>query len=213
MRAGWALGLAWVVSGCTGAAKDSARAGDGDRGPVTTAAALGSGAAQGPSGPTRLIPSPPLSDGSFVAALAEETWVYERPDLTSKKLGYLRAGAIMKTSQQPVKGSGCAQGFSPIEPTGFVCLGPTATRDTKNEIVRALSRRPNTTSRFPYMYGLVKSISPVYARLPNRAALAENEPDLSGHLRKWFADTESGASYGQEIWQDGRAGDVIPAKL
>ena len=92
--------------------------------------------------------------------------MYERPDLTSKKLGYLRAGAIMKTSEQPVKGSGCAQGFYPIEPTGFVCVGPTATRDTKNEIVRALTRRPNTASRFPYMYGLVKSISPVYARLP-----------------------------------------------
>jgi len=208
MRAGWALGLAWVVSGCTGAAKDSSRAGDGDRAPVASVTAIPSGATATPS-----VPSPPLSDGSFVAALAEETWVYERPDLTSKKLGYLRAGAIMKTSQQPVKGSGCAQGFSPIEPTGFVCLGPTATRDTKNEIVRALSRRPNTASRFPYMYGLVKSISPVYARLPNRAALAENEPDLAGHLRKWFADSESGASYGQEVWQDGRPGDVIPAKL
>src|SRR5258706_279505 len=200
MRAGWALGLVCVISGCTGASKDSSRAGDGDRRPFAAATAAGSVAAGAP-----LAPRPVLSDGAFVAALAQETWVYERPDVTSKQLGYGRAGAVIKTWDHPVsKGPGCAQGFSPIEPTGFVCVAPTATRDTKNEIVRALTRRPNTASRFPYMYGLVKSISPIYARLPNRAALAENEPDLAGHLRKWLADTESGASYGQEIWQDGQ---------
>src|SRR5258706_1742709 len=135
MRAGWALGLACAISGCTGASKDSSRASDGDRRPVAGVTAAGSVAAGAP-----LAPRPVLSDGAFVAALAQETWVYERPDVTSKKLGYLRAGAVMKTSEQPVsKGPACTQGFYPIEPTGFVCVGSTATRDTKNEIVRALT--------------------------------------------------------------------------
>jgi hypothetical protein len=164
--------------------------------------------------PQAPLPPAAFSDKAFVASTALETWIYERPDLGAKKQGYLRAGSVMRTSEHPVATSpGCPQGFYPIEPLGYVCVGPTATRDVSNEIVRALPRRPNTLARFPYMYGLVKSVSPIYARLPNRAALEENEPDLERHVARWLTDSESGAGYGQEIWQDGRPGDLISAKL
>jgi hypothetical protein len=157
-------------------------------------------------------PRPAISDRFFVASNAMQTWIYERPDLTSRKVGYLRAGAVMKSSEKPVAGAGCPEGFFPVEPTGFVCVGQGATRSAKSEVVRASSRRPNADARLPYLYGIVKSASPVYARLPDKNALAENEPDLEGHMKHWLGDEKAGAGYGQEIWMDGRAGNPIAPK-
>ena len=61
-----------------------------------------------------------------------ETLIFERPDPTSTKLGYLRAGAVMKTSAAPAGTVGCPKGWYPIEPAGYVCRGPTASLDRKD---------------------------------------------------------------------------------
>jgi L,D-transpeptidase catalytic domain len=157
-------------------------------------------------------PRPAISDRFFVASNAMVTWIYERPDTGSRKLGYLRAGAVMKSSEKPVSGGGCAEGFFPVEPAGYVCIAQGATRSAKSEVVRAASRRPNADARLPYLYGIVKSASPMYARLPDKQILAENEPDLERHMTFWLGDDKSGAGYGQEVWLDGRpASPVSPA--
>jgi hypothetical protein len=148
---------------------------------------------------------PPVSDRSFIASTAMTTWIFERPDTGSKKVGYLRAGAVMKTSEQPAATTGCPGGLYPIEPFGYVCNGPTATRDVTSDIVRATTRRPNTDARLPYMYGTARTPSPLYARLPTAKELAEAEPNLSEHVARWLADDEWGARYeGQDVWTDGR---------
>jgi hypothetical protein len=142
-----------------------------------------------------------------------QTPVYERPDVGSRQLGYLRAGAVMKTSRAATPGAGCPGGFYPIEPQGWVCKGAGATLDLTNEIVRALEdRRPNLEARFPYMYGTVRSPSPVYARLPAAEKLRETEPDLAKHFVKWFDDRDAGASYGQEVWMLGRDAEAPSPK-
>jgi len=151
-------------------------------------------------------PRPAISDKFFVASNAMQTWIYERPDMASRKIGYLRAGAVTKSSEKPVPGAGCSEGFFPVDPAGYVCVGQGATRSNKSEVVRASTRRPNFDARFPYMYGIVKSASPMYARLPDKAALEANEPDLDRHMKYWLGDEKAGAGYAQEIWMDGRPG-------
>jgi len=149
-----------------------------------------------------------IRDDAFIASTAMTTWVFERPDNTSAKLGYLRAGAVMKTSQAPAGTTGCPQGWYPIEPAGYVCRGPTATTDLTNDVVRASTRRPNLAARLPYMYGVLRSAAPMYTRLPSSSALSAIEPDLSRHLHFWLRDRVMGASYAPEVWLDGQDREV-----
>jgi len=55
--------------------------------PAPSSAAAPSPAAAEPAKP------PPISETSFIASTAATTWIYAEPDIGSKKLGYLRAGA------------------------------------------------------------------------------------------------------------------------
>jgi hypothetical protein len=98
----------------------------------------------------------------------------------------------------------------PIEPFGYVCKGPTATIDPERDVVRASSTRPNLLTRLPYMYGIVRGGSPIYARLATRDKATGYEPDLERHLAKWLRDPEFGANVGQDVWTAGREGVPSP---
>jgi hypothetical protein len=167
--------------------------------------------APSPSASSEPTNRPPISETSFIASTAATTWIYLEPDIGSKRLGYLRAGAVMKTSDRPAGSAGCPGGFYPIKPMGYVCAGATATRDVNSDIVRATTRRPNMEARLPYMYGTARAPSPMYSRLPTDKELGESEPNLSEHIARWLADEEWGARYeGQDVWLDGRPAGVSP---
>jgi hypothetical protein len=114
---------------------------DGTEGTVTSASASA-------SAPTVTeAAAPPASQGlSSVAAKAPDgrpmlgvtafsTIVYAEPRDTSKRLGYLRVGARVPRSDEPVSTKGCAGakkeggGWYEIFPRGFVCAGDDATVD------------------------------------------------------------------------------------
>lgn len=199
-RAVLLLPAAIVAAGCHrgDAGTSSAAAGSSTSAtiPAAAAARAGSGAPARSASPS----------GSFLASTAMQTWVYERPDAASRKLGYLRAGAVLATAAKPAGYAGCPGGFYPVPPAGFVCSGPTATLDVQDEIVRASTRRPNPDARMPYMYGIARSPAPLYTRLPTEKDLADVEPDLKKHLARWLVDETNGAPYGQDVWMDGRPG-------
>ncbi|HLV22938.1 MAG TPA: L,D-transpeptidase, partial [Polyangiaceae bacterium] len=142
-------------------------------------------------------------------ARALRVWIYERPSRSSRRLGYLRAGASSPTSAEPVSRSGCKAGWYPIEPRGFVCLGRRATLDANDPIVAAtLEHPPDFSRKLPYIYGTVRRPGPVYARLPRREELLSAEPDIEERMRTWLtADGEIGAGYAQQVWL-GRPGEV-----
>ena len=48
-------------------------------------------------------------DAPRLAATQIATTIYERPDIDSRKLGYIRLGGIVKRSKDSVKGKGCEQ--------------------------------------------------------------------------------------------------------
>jgi hypothetical protein len=148
-------------------------------------------------GTSRAIPD---ATGTRIAAKGLLVPVHQRPDASSRKIGYLRAGAIVTASETPSGTSGCPGGWRKIEPSGFVCIGDKATSDLRDPIVTATSRRPDTREKLPYMYGTVTRGGPVYGGIPTAKDLETHEPNLDNHLSKWRRDEVSGAGYGLELW-------------
>jgi hypothetical protein len=126
----------------------------------------------------------PKAERSKIAARAMETFVYEGPSTTSKKLGYLRAGAIVDTRGGVASKAGCPGGWVPIAPAGFVCIGPTATANLEDPIVKASFRRPELTAGLPYGYAVVRNAgAPFYTRIPTSEEAKKLEPDWDHHFR------------------------------
>ncbi|WP_437592162.1 L,D-transpeptidase [Sorangium sp. So ce1000] len=77
-----------------------------------------------------------------LASIARETWVFAEPRWTSRRIGYLRAGAVVARRPEPSGRSSCADGWYRIEPNGYVCIGASATLNIHDLAVEASSRRP-----------------------------------------------------------------------
>jgi len=161
-------------------------------------------------GTSRVWPPPLAENLPRLAALAIETPVLAQPDVSSARLGQLRAGAIVEMDPKAVTGKGCAAGFRAIKPLGYVCLGST-TLDLSHPVVRASTRRPDTTEKLPYMYGLATRGGPAYASLPVAETVKTSEPNLASHLSRWATDRVSGATYGNELWAKWKSSPIPPA--
>ncbi|NUQ75187.1 MAG: L,D-transpeptidase [Polyangiaceae bacterium] len=132
--------------------------------------------------------NPPIDpeprDEHEIASVAKETWIFAEPRWTSRKLGYLRAGSIVKREPKPKGFRSCKEGWYGIHPTGFVCAGAGATLDIHDPVVETSSKRPSM-SGLPYTYVMSRNPPPpLYIRLPSPAEQRRVEPDLPSHLRK-----------------------------
>jgi len=154
----------------------------------------------------------PVDGKPRVYARALRAWIFAQPSLGAERLGYLRAGSSSPTTVRPVPGEGCPGGFYPVEPEGFVCVGPTATLDARDPVVTLSAPHPADFGRkLPFIYGTVRNPGPVYTRLPAALELATAEPDLNERMPAWLsAGGEIGAAYGQELWLGG-AGRPVDA--
>ena len=130
-------------------------------------------------------PAPgPKKDVPVLASTARETWVFAEPKWNSRKLGYLRAGAVVERRAKPAGWSSCPDGWYRIEPKGYVCAGPMATLDVSHPVVVASSKRPRNDG-LPYVYAMGRfPPPPFYTRLPSKAEQQKAEPDLVNALRK-----------------------------
>ncbi len=135
-------------------------------------------------------------------------WIREQPGAGAERLGYLRLGSSAPTRGPAAGNAGCAGGWYPIEPRGFVCVGPEATLDGDDPVVRATREYPPEPGRkLPYIYGTVRRPGPIYQRLPSREELKKAEPDIDERMPAWLdAEGEVGASYAQHVWL-GRPGE------
>jgi hypothetical protein len=142
-------------------------------------------------------------------ARALRAWIFSAPAGSATKLGYMRAGASSATTAKPSGFDGCAGGWFPVEPEGFVCAGPTATMDARDPAVIATQGTlPDVTRRLPYIYGTVRKPGPIYGRVPTATELAESEADLSERMSTWLAaEGEIGARYAPQVW----LGGTLPA--
>ncbi len=113
-----------------------------------------------------------------------ETWVYEQPGFGAKRLGYLRAGAIVDRHAESAGHKECPGGWYEIAPRGFVCVGKDATLDVDDPIVKASTRRPDLTAGLPYGYAVVRNDgAPFYTRIPSTSEARALEHDWDHHFR------------------------------
>ncbi len=123
-----------------------------------------------------------LSPDHLLAALSQETAIYERPERTSRKLGLLRTGALVSRAVVPAGHRGCSGGWYRIAPEGYVCVGRAATLDVDHPVVQLASQRADRSAPLPYAYGRARRpVRPIlYNRLPTPAEQRLVEKDLAG---------------------------------
>ncbi len=120
-------------------------------------------------------------DGPILMATKKEAWIYTSPSYSSAKLGYLRAGAIVRRHEQAVGSQGCEGGWYSIEPRGYVCNGTASSLSVDSNVASLTWRRPDRGAPLPYEYVMSKTPTPpMYVRLPSVAQQREVEGDWLG---------------------------------
>ncbi len=220
-RARLVIGLAaFAFGGCSKRADEPSLSSATRASPeVPSSSASGSADAEEPEKPRpRLEPAVTLSGSTNpvplsiaapgrprVFARAFRLWIYARPTKSSKRLGYLRAGASSPTSDKPAGYEGCKHGWYSVEPDGYVCVGQA--RD-------AGRKRPHRSRHSGAPTGILTQ-APVHLRhrAPPRTGLrapsdddelSKAEPDIEERMSDWLeAEGEVGASYAQDVWLGG----------
>ncbi|MFO0555585.1 MAG: L,D-transpeptidase [Polyangiaceae bacterium] len=130
-------------------------------------------AAEAPSPTAKTIANPDELEpghGAKLASIAMRTWIYDSPDAHGRKLGYLRAGAVIDRAERSAGTDNCAGGWYRVEPRGYACVGKGATLDVANPIVQAATRGPHRGEPTPYSYVMSASPGPhLYFRLPSES--------------------------------------------
>jgi len=127
----------------------------------------------------------PPADGPKLFITADLTIVRDRPSLKGKALGALRIGARVARSEEPYSTHGCAGGWYPIFPRGFVCAGDAATTDAESQHARVMHKQANLDKPLPYLYGRVRAGAAVsYGMLPTYQQQLAAEPKLANRPGK-----------------------------
>jgi hypothetical protein len=178
-----------------------------DADPVGTRADWGAAADDGDADDERDLPEPPFTTPSdeakqrtaaalaanaddatpILASIARETWIFSEPSKKSRRIGYLRAGAVVPRSKERVGAAGCKGGWYRVDPRGYVCATKTASLDPRHPVALASKRRPRLDG-LPYDYVLSRAPSPpLYSRVPTVAQQKTVEQDLAYHQRKFLS--------------------------
>jgi hypothetical protein len=130
------------------------------------------------------VPVPP-ENGPKLAPVALSTPIRSAPTADAASIGYLRIGAKIARSAEPVTTRGCPGGWYAVRPVGFVCAGPDATIKPDHPLVRAIGVEPDRSKPMPYKYAFVRGIAPNYLRIPSTDEQFKYEMRLERHLRNW----------------------------
>jgi hypothetical protein len=107
---------------------------------------------------------------------AIETYVRALAANGGRVLGYLRVGANVRRSDEPVTTEGCKGGWFAIEPRGFVCANDAATLDDKANMVALAQPLPARGEPMPFAYARVKSPAPhYYFKIPSKQDMRKVE--------------------------------------
>lgn len=113
------------------------------------------------------------------------THVFEKPDYSSPRIGYLRAGAKVPIKDSVpgqavarIKSPSCKEGWVAIVPRGYICLekgGGQLNLEAPN--VRLATAPPNFDELLPYKYGFTwRNGAPLYRKVPTPKQWQEYEP-------------------------------------
>src|SRR5262249_9337622 len=118
-------------------------------------------------------------------------------------------GATVARGLEPVGTRGCAAGWFPIRPKGFVCTTGTATTDPKHPTLAAMALGPNLAASLPYTYARVARDTTVYEPDPAhegrvRAVAALREKTGFAAVGSWTALSPEGKQLALAMTTDGR---------
>jgi hypothetical protein len=131
-----------------------------------------------------MVPVPP-ADGPKLVPIALKVPVYAKPEKKADAIGYLRVGARVARSREPVSRRDCPKGWYAVRPVGFVCVNESATLKLDHPIARAIQAEPDRSQPMPYKYAFIRSIAPNYLRVPSKAQQFQYEMRLERHLRNY----------------------------
>lgn len=146
------------------------------------------------------VPVPP-ADGPKLAPLELASPVYAKPNKQAEKIGYVRIGAQLARSEEPVSMRDCSAGWYAVRPLGFVCAGDDFALSLEDPRVRAIGVEPDRSKPLPYAYAFARSIVPNYMRLPTPSEQLEQEPGLD------LAPTDG---QGKDALKHGKVLDPLP---
>jgi lipoprotein-anchoring transpeptidase ErfK/SrfK len=129
------------------------------------------------------------------------TLVYAKPSTDAPRVGYLRAGAVVPRSAEPVSHRDCKGGWYSVEPRGFVCAGKDATVNLEDALLKAAAKRPRLDKPLPYRYGFVRDTLPLYLKVPTSQQQFDSEFKLAEHLA-WYKEHKSddAVTLGAQDW-------------
>lgn len=104
----------------------------------------------------------------------EVVTVYDKPDTTSPRLGYLRLGARTKVTAK-VSGKGCSKSWYELPQGGYACSGRgLVVEKSRAPFMKFPPKPPRLDEPFPYDYAFVKRWnSPMWWRIPTADELTE----------------------------------------
>lgn len=126
-------------------------------------------------------------EGPLVAAVARPVWIFEGPEFSFRRVGYLHPGMTLRRAEKPVAtGRRCKGGWYRVAPRGFLCLNGEVTSDLSNPVVAAYAHQARRGEPLPYVYGRVQShLAFRYAKAPTLREQHETEGEgLDEHLSR-----------------------------
>ncbi len=104
------------------------------------------------------------ADAPKLGAVADITYVHAAPKASSKKLGYLHAGAHVARSEERIENEDCKAGWYKIRPRGYVCTDKSATIDLKHPTLAAMALAPDLSKPLPYTYARTVATTSLFDR-------------------------------------------------
>ncbi len=112
---------------------------------------------------------------SAITSQGYVTWIYARPRVEGRFLGYVRNGsAVSLLREELVPGEGCPGGFFAVAPRGFVCNDRTVTRAPSARRVETTAAAAVARGPLPFGYAFSDG-APKYNRIPSAAEQARAE--------------------------------------
>jgi hypothetical protein len=220
MRAGVALSLALVVvAGCRGDLRPS-----GSSGAPPTEKPTPSATTTPPKNPrTKVAPAPPREVPPSIGALTSRVFVRSAPRPSSPEIGVLHVGAVVRLRSTDAGGKdGCAGGWYPVEPEGWVCLDASTTLDVANDPIIAMKRahHGDFDRSLPFHWSVSKEAL-LYKKVPSREEQDQAEYQLAEHLAqaerlrdsRTKGEPDTRVPYALDGVDLGRAKGDIPALL
>jgi len=131
-----------------------------------------------PDGAAAALPADDTPAGPWLIAGQREVLIYEKPSVSARRVGYLRAGTRVQRAAEPeARGERCPGGFYRVAPYGYACASKTVLLDRDNAVSTLAQTRADRTEGLPYLYGRSKFAPPLYVKLPTAAEQREVEPE------------------------------------